>query len=80
MIRGNYDMRLLTLICAGVALFALALGYAGRASWAGVGIDVAIGLLWLAGDWCGWDATADLCLAGWIGLAALGTWQELPAG
>ena len=73
-------MRPLTLLCAGMATFALALGYAGQALWAGVGVAVAIGLLWLAGDWRGWDWTADACLAGWVGLAAFGAWQELPAG
>jgi hypothetical protein len=72
-------MRLLTLLCAGLATFALALGYAGQALW-GVGVAIAIGLLWLAGDWRSWDWTADTCLAGWVGLAALGAWQGLTAG
>ena len=72
-------MRLLTLLCAGLATLALALGYAGPALW-GVGSAVVVGLLWLAGDWRGWDWTADACLAGWVGLAAFGAWQELPAG
>ena len=72
-------MRLLTLLCAGLATLALALGYAGPSLW-GVGVAVAFGLLWLAGDWRSWDWAADVCLAGWVGLAALGTWQELPAG
>jgi hypothetical protein len=71
-------MRLLTLLCAGMATLALALGYAGQTLW--VGVDVAIGLLWLAGDWRGWDWTNDLCLTGWVGLAAFGAWQGLPAG
>jgi hypothetical protein len=73
-------MRLLTLLCAGMATLALALGYASQALWAGIGVDVAIGLLWLAGDWRGWDWTADPCLTGWVGLAAFGAWQGLPAG
>jgi hypothetical protein len=73
-------MRLLRLLCAGLATFTLALGYANQALWIGAGIDVAIGLLWLAGDWRGWDWVAGLCLAGWVGLAALGVWQGLPAG
>jgi hypothetical protein len=72
-------MRLLRLLCAGLATLALAFGYAGTALW-GLGSTVAIGLLWLAGDWRGWDWTADVCLAGWVGLAAFGAWQELPAG
>jgi hypothetical protein len=72
-------MRLLTLLCAGLATLALALGYAGLALW-GVGVAVAIGLLWLAGDWRSWDWAADVCLAGWVSLAAFGTWQALPAG
>jgi hypothetical protein len=73
-------MRLLTLLCAGLATLALALGYADQSLWDGVGVAVALGLLWLAGDWRSWDGTADACLAGWVGLAAFGAWQELPAG
>jgi hypothetical protein len=73
-------MRLLTLLCAGMATLALALGYAGQALWAGVGVDVAIGLLWLVGDWRSLDWRADPCLAGWVGMAAFGAWQGLPAG
>ena len=73
-------MKLPTLICAGTATLALALGYAGQALWAGVGVDVAIGLLWLVGDWRSWDWTADPCLTGWVGLAGFGAWQGLPAG
>ncbi len=73
-------MRLLSLLCAGLATFALALSYAGQALWAGFGVDIAIGLLWLAGDWRGWDWAAEPCLAGWVSLAAFSTWQELPAG
>ena len=38
-------MRPLTLLCAGMATFALALGYAGQALWAGVGVAVAV---WIA--------------------------------
>ena len=72
-------MRLLRLLCAGLATLALALGYADPALW-GVGSAVIVGLLWLTGDWRGWDWTADTCLAGWVGLAAFGAWQELPAG
>jgi len=68
-------MRPLTLLCAGMATFALALGYAGQALWAGVGVAVAIGLLWLAGDRRGWDWAAEPCLAGWVGLAAFGAWR-----
>jgi hypothetical protein len=73
-------MRSLTLICAGLATLALALGYASLALWAGIGIDIAIGLLWLAGDWRGWDWADGMCLTGWVGLATFGTWIELPAG
>jgi hypothetical protein len=73
-------MRPLTLLCATLATLALALGYADQSLWDGVGVAVALGLLWLAGDWRNWDWAADVCLAGWLGLAAFGTWQELPAG
>jgi hypothetical protein len=73
-------MRLLTLICAGLATLALALGYAGQALWAGAGLCIAIGLLWLGGQWRGADWVADPCLAGWVGLAAFGAWQGLAAG
>lgn len=72
-------MRLLALLCAGLATAALALGYAGQSLWVGAGVGVAIGLLWLAGRWRGWDWTADSCLAGWVGTAAFGAWQGLPA-
>ena len=73
-------MRLLTLLCAGLATFTLALGYAGQSLWAGVGAAVAIGLLWLAGDWRDWDWVADACLVGWVGLAAFGAWLGLTDG
>jgi hypothetical protein len=73
-------MRLLTLLCVGLATLALALGYASQTLWEGAGLAVAIGLLWLAGDWRSWDWTADVCLAAWVGLAAFGSWQGLPAG
>src|SRR5688500_9420446 len=73
-------MRPLTLLCASLATFALALGYVSQTLWEDAGLAVAIGLLWLAGDWRIWDWTADACLAGWVGLAAFGTWQGLPAG
>jgi hypothetical protein len=73
-------MRPLILLCTGLATFVLALGYAGQALWAGVGIAAAIGLLWLAGDWRGWDWVAEPCLVGWVSLAAFGVWQGLPAG
>src|SRR3954467_8933370 len=76
----NYIMRPLTLLCAGLATFALALGYAGQALWAGVGVAVAIGLLWLAGDRRGWDWAAEPCLAGWVGLAAFGAWRGAISG
>lgn len=76
---GDDRMRLLTLLCAGLATLALALGYASSALW-GIGSAVALGLLWLAGDWRGWDWANDVCLAGWVGLAAFGAWQGLPAG
>ncbi len=77
---GDHRMRLLTLLCAGLAALALALGYVSQAFWEGAGLTVAIGLLWLAGDWRIWDWTADACLAAWVGLAAFGSWQGLPAG
>ncbi len=73
-------MRSLTLLFASIAAMVLALGYAGQALWAGVGIDIAIGLLWLAGDWRDWDWVAGPCLTGWVSLATFGIWQELPAG
>src|SRR6266700_675625 len=74
-------MRSLTLLCAGLATFALALGYAAQALWAGVGVDVAISLLWLASDWRGWDVASEPCLVGWVGLAAFGAWLGCrPAG
>src|SRR4051812_22641975 len=72
-------MRLLRLLCAGLATLALAFGYANQALW-GVGSAVAIGLLWQIGDWRGWNWAADVCLAGWVALAAFGAWQELTAG
>ena len=73
-------MRPLILLCAGLATFVLALGYIGQSLWAGVGIVVAIGLLWLAGDWRGWDWVAEPCLAGWVGLAAFGAWWGVISG
>jgi hypothetical protein len=73
-------MRLLTLLSASLATFALALGYANQSLWGGVGIAVVIGLLWLAGDWRGWDWAAEPCLAGWVALAAFGAWVGLTAG
>lgn len=73
-------MRLLTLLCASLATFALALGYADRSFWAGVGIAVVIGMLWLAGDWRGWDWAAEPCLIGWVALATFGAWLGLMAG
>ncbi|HJZ48381.1 MAG TPA: hypothetical protein VKE41_14490 [Roseiflexaceae bacterium] len=73
-------MRLLALFCAGLATFAMALGYAGQSLWAGAGICGAIGLLWLAGHWRGWDWAADPCLAGWVGMAAFGAWHKVGAG
>jgi hypothetical protein len=72
-------MRLMTPICAGIAALALALGYASQALWAGAGICLAIGLLWLGSRLRGWDWAADPCLAGWAGMAAFGAWQGLPA-
>jgi hypothetical protein len=75
----NCAMRTLTLLSTGMATFTLALGYAGQSLWAGVGVAVAIGMLRLAGDWRGWDWVAEPCLAGWVGLATFGAWQELPA-
>jgi hypothetical protein len=41
---------------------------------------VVIGLLWLAGDRQDWDWTAELCLAGWVGLAAFGAWWGTISG
>jgi hypothetical protein len=73
-------MRPLTLVCAGLATFALALGFVTQSLWAWAGIAVAIGVLWLAGDWRGWDAVAGPCLAGWVGLAAFGAWWGVISG
>ena len=73
-------MRSLTLVCAGLATCALAAGYTLQALWAGVGMVVVVGLLWLAGDWRGWDWAAELCLAGWVGLAAFGAWWGTISG
>jgi hypothetical protein len=72
-------MKSIALICAGLATLTLALSYAGQALWAGAAICAAIGLLWLAGRWRGWDWVTDPCLAGWVGMAAFGAWQGLPA-
>ncbi len=73
-------MRSLTLISATLATFALALGYGGQSLWAGVGIVLVLGLLWLAGDWRGWDWVAEPCLVGWVVLAAFGVWLGVVAG
>jgi len=73
-------MRLLTLLCAALTTCALALGYAGQSLWAGVGVAVVIGLLWLAGDWRDADWVAEPCLAGWVALAAFGAWIGLTSG
>lgn len=73
-------MRLLMWICAGFATVTLALSYAGQGLWAGAGLCVALGVLWLGGKWRGADWAADPCLAGWVGLAAFGAWQGLPSG
>ena len=73
-------MRSLTLLCAGLATLTLALGSASQSFWAGVGAAGAIGLLWLAGDWRGWDWVAEPCLAGWVGLAAFGAWWGVISG
>jgi hypothetical protein len=70
-------MRLLTLLCAALTTFVLALGYAGQSLWAGVGVAAVIGLLWLAGDWRGVGWMAEPCLAGWVALAAFGAWIGL---
>jgi hypothetical protein len=73
-------MKLLAPASIGLAALALALGYALHSLWAGAGCTLAIGLLWLAGQRRGWDWTAELGLAGYIGLAAFGIWQALPGG
>ena len=73
-------MRPLILLCVGLATFALALGFATQALWAWAGLVIAIALLWLAGDWRGWDWVAEPCLAGWVGLAAFGAWWGVISG
>lgn len=73
-------MRQLTLLCASLATFALAAGYAIQALWAGVGVLLLIGLLWLAGDRRSWDWVVEPCLAGWVGLAAFGAWWGTISG
>ena len=62
-----------------LAILALSIGYVSNAIWIGAGINLAIGLLWLAGHWRGWDWTADFGLVCCVGLAAFGIWSELPA-
>jgi hypothetical protein len=64
----------------GAAALALTLGYALGSLWAGAGICTAIGLLWLVGQWRGWDWAADLGLVGCVGLAAFGVWSGLFGG
>jgi hypothetical protein len=73
-------MKLLAPASIGLAGLALALGYALHPVWAGAALALAIGLLWLEGQRRGWDWTAELGLAGYIGLAAFGIWQKLPGG
>jgi hypothetical protein len=76
----EHAMRPLTLLSAGLATCALAAGYVIEALWAGAGIAVVIGLLWLAGDARNWDWVAEPCLAGWVGLAAFGAWWGTISG
>jgi hypothetical protein len=73
-------MRAIAGTCAGAATLALAIGYSGQALWAGAGLCIAIGLLWLGSQWRGADWASDPCLAGWVALGAFGAWQALPAG
>jgi hypothetical protein len=62
-----------------LAILALAIGYVGNAIWVGAGITLVVGLLWLAGQWRGWDWAADFGLICCVGLATFGIWSQLPA-
>jgi hypothetical protein len=65
------------MIGIGLATLLLALDYALGGHWIGVVASVALGCLWLAGLWRGWNETDSLGIVGFTSLAAVGVWLAL---
>lgn len=72
-------MPLLT-VSTGMAAGALALGYALGGFWAGMVWILALGFLWLIGQWRQWRWMASIGLVFFVGAAAGGFWLGLAAG
>jgi hypothetical protein len=67
----------LALASTAVGAAALALGYGLGGPWIGVGLILAVGWLWLAGQWRGWGWVASSALVLLVGTAAFGLWLGL---
>jgi hypothetical protein len=73
-------MKTITFFSIGLATVTLLLGYSLALSWPGGAGALLLGLLWLIGQYRRWPQIASLGLAGFVGLAAVGIWQGVPAG
>jgi hypothetical protein len=72
-------MKTFVSISIGLATSGLAIGYALNALWIGVTIIVALGLLWLVGQWRSWRPVSVLVAILFIFATAFGVWQGVPA-
>jgi hypothetical protein len=67
-------------ISIGLTTWALALGYARSGLWAWTSLIVALGGLWLLGQWRGWGWMASVGLVFFVVAAAAGLWLNLATG
>lgn len=67
-------------VSTGLATGLLALGYGLSGQWTWSPLIVAVGLLWLLGQWRGWGWVASVGLVVCAGIAILGFWADLGVG
>jgi hypothetical protein len=67
-------------ITIGLTTLGLATAYALNGLWGWVSAVIALGLLWLGGQWRGWHQVTALAPLFFIGLIALGMLQDLAVG
>jgi len=73
-------MKNFVFISIGLATLGLALGYSLSSLWVWTPLLVAVGLLWLVGQWRDWDGWASVGLIFFVVAAAWGVWRHAAAG
>ena len=73
-------MKNLVFLSIGLTTLGLATGYALNGFWGWVIVIVALGLLWLVGQWRGWGPVTTLAIIAFIGITMIGMWSGTSPG